>query len=1537
MPDCPACKCHFQVVEGRTIPWDCPACSEHFIARYGDLQLIAAGSAADIYKGRDYLHDRRPVAIKVAHSDKSEAARRIRQNIQASKRLTHENIVKACAHGEEYGLPYLVTEFVPGTRLDRVVDHRHPLPSHRVVTYLRDVAAALDHAQQKQVINRTIKPSNILITPDDRAKILDYGSALIVDPAVQDAADSETAPGAPAYSAPEQFIDPNHVTIAADVYSLGCTIFFCLTRQQPFSGLNVEDLQRQHTTASRPSIRQIRPDVPKSLDDLVHRMMAVSPDRRPQPAEIRGHIAFLLGDCGYNNAAGARRLICIKCPSCGQLYRVEQHALRRRMRCHKPNCPPFDIEPHLIVSPMPRTHAEPHESIDCTIVNDGDVYDADWVRPDEEPKLLDRDVVWHNDLERESRTYEDFRPMLSELAEPYSDSDADSDAELPAEGDSVTSGTARDTAWRNDRQSDTGEHADITPMLSKREEPFWDPDADPAVESTADGNQMAAGIYLGPPTDERLTDRTNSPRHIFWVWALVGTLSIGSAAAGWTIYKQRSPAPNVVWQTIVKDEFSLRHWADARKSFEAFQRDFATDPNAAHVPFFIELCNARLDSEHESPESSLKRFQALYHAYRDKDVYDLYVNYIYDLMQDFVKRLVEEAGNKQDLPKIRQAWTAFALYSTVAKSMKDDWVADRVQEIETLIKSSERRLSREAVRNAVFANLIKLHSTDSNLDPDMVYASVDNLKTSYPELGHDRQLIEALQQAEKFEVEQVTYERADERSSEPNDPDVSSNGIKAQSSFLLLLSEVAPSPVDYQAHEGEVFLALARGVLYVFDGDGSFLWARRLGLDSDDLPVKIEGTSTRPSLLLANSTQEGRLLALEARTGRLHWSYKVDGDILAAPMILSDNSERDQTAAGKRALLPMANGDIHVLETILGKRLGTIRLHKPLATGGTYDHLTKLAYFPAEHNRVFAIDPAIIDDPSRVPCRSLLFTSHAGASLRSEPIVAGPYLILNQATDLDSTLLQVFRIHTNGFGNPHESPLKEERLEGWTWHAPIVSSDRLTLVTDRGDIGAFGINVNREARDEEAIYRLIDTNEPVVRDEQPVRSLVVDARDDLLCMITSGKLQKLSVDVVHQTFKAVWPTSQHFAGAEGIPVQGAQMSADRKTMYLNLMSSEGGSYAFSAVDAERGTNRWRRELGHSVLGDPIVQGDGVHLIDYNGQIWRIKSSLQDGVTGQFTTLSAPVANSFASMSKMATRWYFLGPSSHPSHVAAVLDDGQQLAIMDFTSERRAKQESWKWSILSPRGRVVGQPCLVDGRVAVPCDDGLIELLEGTPNQSPNPLPTYPWRVAGGRSGAAPMLCSAGEHEIVLIDNESNARRLQLQSASSDLLRWSEVGNPFKMPNPHTHPPVATGDGVYLADGDGILHCIHFTGGDADHWQCTLPGSPSTSPRLFGRAAVVILESRRIACIDPRTHQLKWVSDATDAPICGQPTLIEGALLVVDESPRLAAIGLNDGRVKWRASLPVGTVPASAAVPFGPGRFLIPLTDGTLLVFRPSGG
>ncbi len=990
MPHCPVCQASISTADGATIPWECLNCHERFVGRYVGLQLISAGEMGEVYEGWDSRDEFGRVAIKFPRSREPEANRRFQREIEASTQLQDENIVRAFEHGQEAGRFYLVMEFVQGERLDKLVGAQHPLPVERVVRYLVDLAAGLEFAANSHIVNRDIKPSNILITDDDRAKILDFGLALIadLDHDVHDRTRAGMTLGTPAYMAPEQTLDAHNVTIEADVYALGCTIFFCLTGRQPFLDVNLAGVQRRHAAEPRPSIRDSRPDVSADLQTLVWRMMAITANDRPRPSEIRVRATQLLTgqplndiEPVHNHAAELLNTepFDVACPTCHEVYHLQSNALGQFLTCTNPRCQPFKVESHLIVSKLPTPASADLTYVEAVAVEDDDLDQTNWQSSE--------NTIGGTSSQFEKAGHSQHRAETVDFV--------------------------------------TGEAVDD-------DEPEW---------TSVDEIEEEFGESTTAPAAE---EDHYEPGGFPWRVALLGLVVLGGVfgVMGSMAYKRLNPPPDTVWEHIVSEEFGLSHWDVAATSFEKFGQDYPTFAKSAYVPFFVDLCNAQNAAKNDPAAALLDRLNGIYRKYRDEEVYALYANYLYDLTQRPVERFLEEAKRSHDVEKIEQANTAFQLFSTVAKSMKDEWVPERVAKIEELLKSSTEQVQRDRSRDVMLAELKQLRESAATIDPDKVYARYEALKIAYPQLARDKQLEDELHQAEQFEVQQVTYEVAPPFAGEANDARAK-NRATAPSTTLWMLESAPPQKKD--ARDTSVVLALARGVLYAFNSHGVFRWAHRLGVDCDGLPLRIPETPTSPPLLLAASPGEGRLLALDARDGAERWSYKLDGAIFTAPTLVTMEPLDGETTPRTWGLLPTAAGDIHVLELVLGKRVGTIHLNKPLATGGKYDLTTRLVYFPAENKRLFAIDPAVLDDPTRPACRSILFTNHSGGSLRSEPIIAGPYLILNQAAGFDTTVLRVFRIHEGGFRSPHDGPLKEETLAGWTWHPPLVSPDRVTF------------------------------------------------------------------------------------------------------------------------------------------------------------------------------------------------------------------------------------------------------------------------------------------------------------------------------------------------------------------------------------------------------------------------------------------------------------------------------------------------------------
>jgi response regulator RpfG family c-di-GMP phosphodiesterase/tRNA A-37 threonylcarbamoyl transferase component Bud32 len=262
------------------------------LGNYRVLDRLGAGGMGVIYLA-EHTRMRKKVAIKTLSWTDDQDKRlltRFNAEIRAVGQLRHQNIVSAIDVGavhspdREIGtLHYFVMEYLPGQDLEALVHGKGPLAPDRACELARQVADALHEAHRRGLIHRDIKPSNVLVTPEDSAKLLDFGLA-------RTARTRMTEPGSVlgtlGYMAPEQAQDATTVDERADIYSLGATLFWALTGQDPFPlTSNVAQDLNQRLTQPPPSARSIRPDVPANLDDVVSKMMAVSPAARYPTAE----------------------------------------------------------------------------------------------------------------------------------------------------------------------------------------------------------------------------------------------------------------------------------------------------------------------------------------------------------------------------------------------------------------------------------------------------------------------------------------------------------------------------------------------------------------------------------------------------------------------------------------------------------------------------------------------------------------------------------------------------------------------------------------------------------------------------------------------------------------------------------------------------------------------------------------------------------------------------------------------------------------------------------------------------------------------------------------------------------------------------------------------------------------------------------------------------------------------------------------------------------------------------------------------------
>ena len=254
-----------------------------FLGKYKLLGHLGAGGMSTVYLAEHVLMQRR-VAIKVLPQARVQDASylaRFHLEARAAAALDHTNIVRAYDLDHDDKIHYLVMEHIDGRDIQRIVEQDGPLDYVLAAGMIAQAAAGLEHAHEAGLVHRDIKPANLLVDRKGAVKILDLGLAKFSKSEMSlTLIHDENVLGTADYLAPEQAVNSHTVDSRADIYSLGCTMYFMLTGRPPFPEGSLTERLAKHQSAEPASITLSRPDAPRELVEVCLRMMRKNADER---------------------------------------------------------------------------------------------------------------------------------------------------------------------------------------------------------------------------------------------------------------------------------------------------------------------------------------------------------------------------------------------------------------------------------------------------------------------------------------------------------------------------------------------------------------------------------------------------------------------------------------------------------------------------------------------------------------------------------------------------------------------------------------------------------------------------------------------------------------------------------------------------------------------------------------------------------------------------------------------------------------------------------------------------------------------------------------------------------------------------------------------------------------------------------------------------------------------------------------------------------------------------------------------------------
>ena len=268
--------------------------------RYEIIQTIGEGGMANVYLARDVILDRY-VAIKILRGDLAgdeKFVRRFQREALAASSLSHPNIVEMYDVGEDNGTYYIVMEYIQGKTLKQLIKKRGALTLSECIDIMLQLTDGVNNAHASYIIHRDLKPQNIMIQDNGEIKITDFGIAMALNNT--QLTQTNSVMGSVHYLPPEQ-ASGKGATVKSDIYSMGIMFFELLTGTLPFRGDNAVEIAFKQIKDDIPSVRELNPSIPQSVENIVLKATAKNPKNRYNNAkEMHDDLASCLNEDRLN-------------------------------------------------------------------------------------------------------------------------------------------------------------------------------------------------------------------------------------------------------------------------------------------------------------------------------------------------------------------------------------------------------------------------------------------------------------------------------------------------------------------------------------------------------------------------------------------------------------------------------------------------------------------------------------------------------------------------------------------------------------------------------------------------------------------------------------------------------------------------------------------------------------------------------------------------------------------------------------------------------------------------------------------------------------------------------------------------------------------------------------------------------------------------------------------------------------------------------------------------------------------------------------